>query len=125
MALFREDADPRRVATGLGDVGFQLTSAQAAFNSDTGIAVVRVNGDLGSTFRTGRSKPLLASGTIHSDRSTSARPDGSMTADSFAPSKILRGWQGLVSYDGAEAGYFFEKQVGDGLLSGLTLWDAK
>ena len=32
---------------------------------------------------------------------------------------------GAVSYDGAEAGYFFEKQVGDGLLSGLTLWDAK
>jgi hypothetical protein len=32
---------------------------------------------------------------------------------------------GAVSYDGSEAGYFFEKQLDNGLLSGLTLWDSK
>jgi hypothetical protein len=32
---------------------------------------------------------------------------------------------GAVSIDGTEAGYFFEKQVSDGTVQGLTLWDAK
>ncbi len=30
---------------------------------------------------------------------------------------------GAVSLDGAEAGYFFEKQLLDGSVQGLTLWD--
>jgi len=32
---------------------------------------------------------------------------------------------GAVSYDGSEAGYMFEKQVENGAVSGLTLWDSK
>jgi hypothetical protein len=32
---------------------------------------------------------------------------------------------GAVSIDGQEAGYFFEKQLQDGAIQGLTLWDAR
>jgi len=32
---------------------------------------------------------------------------------------------GAVSFDGSEAGYLFERQLENGLVSGLTLWDSK
>jgi hypothetical protein len=32
---------------------------------------------------------------------------------------------GAVSLDGKEAGYFFEKQLENGGIQGLTLWDAR
>lgn len=32
---------------------------------------------------------------------------------------------GAVSIDGQEAGYFFEKQLQDGAIEGLTLWDSQ
>ena len=32
---------------------------------------------------------------------------------------------GAVSLDGTEAGYFFERQLQDGSISGLTLWDSQ
>ena len=32
---------------------------------------------------------------------------------------------GAVSFDGAEAGYLFEKQMINGVITGLTLWDSK
>ena len=124
--LFREDANPRRVATGLGVVGFQLTSAQAAFNSDTGIAVVRVNGgDLGIDFQDRSFQTTLNLGHDSLGQIDFSATGNLYDGGFFRAIEDTQRLAGAVSYDGAEAGYFFEKQVGDGLLSGLTLWDAK
>ena len=124
--LFREDANPRRVATGLGVVGFRLTSAQAAFNSDTGIAVVRVNGgDLGIDFQDRSFQTTLSLGHDSLGQIDFSATGNLYDGGFFRAIEDTQRLAGAVSYDGAEAGYFFEKQVGDGLLSGLTLWDAK
>ena len=124
--LFREDANPRRVATGLGVVGFRLTSAQAAFNSDTGIAVVRVNGgDLGIDFQDRSFQTTLSLGHDSLGQIDFSAAGNLYDGGFFRAIEDTQRLAGAVSYDGAEAGYFFEKQVGDGLLSGLTLWDAK
>ena len=124
--LFREDANPRRVATGLGVVGFQLTSAQAAFNSDTGIAVVRVDGgDLGIDFQDRSFQTTLNLGHDSLGQIDFSATGNLYDGGFFRAIEDTQRLAGAVSYDGAEAGYFFEKQVGDGLLSGLTLWDAK
>jgi len=32
---------------------------------------------------------------------------------------------GAVSQDGTEAGYFFDQQLGNGSINGLTLWDSR
>ena len=124
--LFREDANPRRVATGLGVVGFRLTSAQAAFNSDTGIAVVRVNGgDLGIDFQDRSFQTTLSLGHDSLGQIDFSAAGNLYDGGFFRAIEDTQRLAGAVSYDGAEAGYFFEKQVGDGLLTGLTLWDAK
>ena len=124
--LFRTDANPRRVATDLGIVEFQLTSAQAAFNSETGIAMVSVNGgSLGIDFMERTFQTILNLGQTpigQVDFSAAGRLyDGGF----FRAIEDTQRLAGAVSYDGAEAGYFFEKKIGDGSLSGLTLWDAK
>ena len=124
--LFREDANPRRVATDLGIVGFQLTSAQAAFNSDTGIAVVRVNsGSLGIDFQDRSFQTTLSLGLDSLGQFDFSAAGKLYDGGFFRAIEDTQRLAGAVSYDGAEAGYFFEKQVGDGLLTGLTLWDAK
>lgn len=124
--LFRKDADPRRVASDLGLVGFQLTSAQAVFNSETGIAVMTVNGgslDIdfqGNTFDTMLSLDHQLTGNIEFEARGRIFDGGFMrakSADQFVA--------GAVSYDGAEAGYLFEKEIVNGSISGLTLWDSK
>ena len=124
--LFREDANPRRVATGLGVVGFRLTSAQATFNSDTGIAVLRVNGgNLGIDFQDRSFQTTLSLGHDSLGQIDFSAAGNLYDGGFFRAIEDTQRLAGAVSYDGAEAGYFFEKQVGDGLLSGLTLWDAK
>ena len=124
--LFREDANPRRVATDLGIVGFQLTSAQATFNSDTGIAVVRVNGgNLGIDFQDRSFQTTLSLGHDSLGQIDFSAAGKLYDGGFFRAIEDTQRLAGAVSYDGAEAGYFFEKQFGDGLLSGLTLWDAK
>ena len=124
--LFRRDANPRRVASDLGLVGFQLASAQAVFNNETGIAVLRVDGgSLDINFQDRTFETMLSIG--HDDlgqidfSAVGKIFDGGFLRAAEATQRLA----GAVSYDGSEAGYFFEKQLNDGLLSGLTLWDGK
>lgn len=124
--LFRTDANPRRVATDLGIVGFQLTSAQAAFNSETGIAMVSVNGgSLGIDFMERTFQTVLNLGQTPIGQIDFTAAGRLYDGGFFRAIEDTQRLAGAVSYDGAEAGYFFEKKIGDGLLSGLTLWDAK
>ena len=126
FGLFRKDANPRRVSSDLGLVGFQLTSAQAVFNSQTGIAVMQVNdGNLdidlqSNTFATTLFLDHNLTGKLEFSASGRVFDGGFLRV--IEPSQRLAG---AISYDGSEAGYFFEKTAGGGIVSGLTLWDSK
>ena len=124
--LFRRDANPRRVATGMGLVGFQLTSAQALYNSETGVAVLRVDsGTLNIDFQSNTFDTAL-----NMDHASLGQIDFTAAGRIF-DGGFLRAIEdtqrlaGAVSYDGLEAGYLFEKQMADGTLSGLTLWNSQ
>jgi len=124
--LFREGAGPIRVDADLKVVGFQLSSAQAVFNSNTGVTVMRVDGGTldidfeNSTFGTMLSLGHEMLGQVEFSATGRIVDGGFLRA--FESTQRL---SGAVSFDGSEAGYLFEKQLGNGLISGLTLWDAK
>ncbi len=124
--LFRDGNGGERVDRGLGPVSFDLASAQAFYHSDSGVAAMAVNG--GS----------LDINFSNSQFNTSLQMSHSLTGDvNFAASGRLydggyfhtrsdtERLAGAVSLDGKEAGYFFEKQLENGGIQGLTLWDAQ
>ena len=126
--LFRADAadGSRNVSRELGVVGFQLSSAQAIYNDETGIVAMAVrDGSLDinfqdSTFATSLSLDHALTGEV--DFAATGRLfDGGFFRALEATQKI----SGAVSFDGSEAGYLFERQLENGLVSGLTLWDSK
>ena len=124
--LFREEEDTKRVNAGLTVVGFELSSAQAFYNSDTGIVAMEVNGgslnidfidnqfatELNLNHDLTGSIDFIASGRLFDGGYFHARDDSQRIA-------------GAVSLDGLEAGYFFERQLEVGNISGLTLWDSQ
>tara|TARA_B100001059_G_scaffold236702_1_gene289206 strand:+ start:2161 stop:3636 length:1476 start_codon:yes stop_codon:yes gene_type:complete len=124
--LFRFEPGPRRLAGDLEITGFQLTSAQAVFNSQTGIVAMSVNGGsldinfqdnsfataLNLTHELTGEVDFVANGVV---------VDGGF----FRAIEATQRLSGAVSLDGAEAGYQFEKQLAEGVVSGLTLWDSK
>ncbi len=124
--LFRAEPGPRRLATDLGIVGFQLTSAQAVFNSATGIAAMTVNGGaldidfLEGTFETALDLTSDFTGQVLFSANGIVADGGFLRA--FETTQRVAG---AVSLDGAEAGYLFEKQIDGGSVSGLTLWDGQ
>lgn len=124
--LFREEGDTKRVNAGLTVVGFDLSSAQAFYNSESGIVAMEVNGGslnidfLDNQFATELNLnhditgaiDFIASGRLFDGGYFHARDD-------------LQRIAGAVSLDGLEAGYFFERQLEVGNISGLTLWDSQ
>ena len=126
--LFRADAadGSRRVNSELGIVGFQLSSAQAVYNSSTGVVAMAVNdGSLDIDFQKNAFFTALTLNhelTGQVDFSASGRIiDGGFLRAIEETQRVA----GAVSYDGAEAGYLFEKQLENGIVSGLTLWDSE
>ena len=125
-ALFRPEIDSKRVAGGLGVVSFSLSSAQAFYDSSSGVVAMQVNGGkFDIDFQENRfatelylnhdiTGPVdfIASGLLY---------DGGYFHSSSDTQRIA----GAVSLDGTEAGYFFERQLQDGSISGLTLWDSQ
>lgn len=124
--LFRTPASPARIDSSLGVVGFELATAQAVFNSETGIAAMQVKGGgLEIDFNQSR-----FSTELNLDHALTGQVDiiGSGRLYDGGFFRVIDETQtisGAVSYDGAEAGYLFQKQVNDGVVSGLTLWDSK
>lgn len=124
--LFRTEDSGSRVDRGLGLVSFDLSSAQAFYSSDSGVVAMQVaGGDLDIDFN-------------RSEFATSLNLNHSLTGavDFIANGRISEGGYfnsrdasqriaGAVSTDGQEAGYFFERQLLDGGIHGLTLWDAR
>ena len=126
--LFRADSEEggRKIRQDLGVVGFQLSSAQAVYNSETGIVAMAVrDGNLDinfqdHTFTTALTLDHALTGKV--DFAAAGRLfDGGFFRALEATQKVA----GAVSFDGSEAGYLFERQLENGLVSGLTLWGSK
>ena len=124
--LFRPEQGEVQVNSGLGEIGFSLGSAQAYFENGDELSPVAVTqGDLtmnfiNNTFQTsldlyhmqlGESE-FAAFGKIY---------DGGYFYFRDNKSQIVGG----VSLDGRESGYFFDFSNWEGLVQGITLWDAK
>lgn len=125
-ALFRTDTGNQRVDAGITEVNFALNSAQASFTSALGTEAMDVtDGTLGINFTTNQfstSLDLTSSATGDVSFSTSGRVyDGGF----FNSRSDTHRLGGAVSLDGEEAGYFFNQQLNDGNISGITLWDSK
>lgn len=124
--LFRIEEGEKRVQSGLGVVGFQLSSAQAVYNSDTGIVAMQVNGGsldidfMENVFATQLNLNHELTGDV--DIIANGRLfDGGFLRAIEETQRVT----GAVSLDGSEAGYLFERQLEEGSVSGLTLWDSQ
>lgn len=124
--LFRTEGPRPQVEQGLGPVSFSLDSAQAFYNSDSGIVAMQVNrGSLDidfdqSLFTTELNLNHISTGFVDFAASGTISDRGYFNA--IAETQRLAG---AVTTDGSEAGYFFEKQLENGSINGLTLWDAR
>lgn len=125
-AMFRPEKGSIVINHGLGVVGFSLSSAQAFFTNASGTSPMRVaSGNLNidfdqSRFSTDLNLSHAATGNVAF--SAQGRID---EAGYFTSLGVDQRMAGAVTIDGREAGYFFEKQLLDGGIQGLTLWDRK
>lgn len=124
--LFRTENGSKRIDSGLTVVSFSLAHGQATYRNETGSSAMEVtNGSLDIDFQQSRFATQLnlshtATGQI--DFTANGRIfDGGYFHSRSDDQKI----GGAVSLDGQEAGYFFERQIDGGDISGLTLWDGQ
>lgn len=122
--LYRLEDNLPRMKFGLGRVGFELDSAQAFYRSNGASELLNVSGGQlnidfdASTFATSLNMRSTSLGAI--DFSVSGRIDANSGQFSVvAPSGELGG---IVTHDGSEAGYYFQKVLESGSVDGLTLW---
>ena len=123
--LFRPEGFQGEVQKGLGEIGFSLSSAQAYFKRESEISPVAVSGgelviDFNNNlFRTSLDLYHLELGAA-SFSSAGRLYDGGYFHSRGPQSRIM----GAVSLDGRESGYFFDFSNWQGLVQGITLWDA-
>lgn len=124
--LYRTENGVKEVDAGLGAVSFALDSAQAFYHSESGVVAMQVDGgNLDIDFELNRFATELnlnhsvtgavdfsASGNLFNGGYFNSRNDTQRIA-------------GAVSLDGTEAGYFFEREVLEGNVKGLTLWNSQ
>ncbi len=124
--LFRNQDNGTRVDRGLGVVSFDLNSAQAFYSSNSGVVAMQVEGgNLDINFD--RSEFATQLNLSHSlTGNVDFIANGSISDGGYFNSRDeSQRIAGAVSTDGQEAGYFFERQLLDGGIQGLTLWDAR
>ncbi len=126
--LFRDSNGRDRVDAGLGPVSFELSSAQAYYNSGTGIVAMAVTGgkfdidfntrqfstELNMKHSLTGSVDFVANGLIS---------ETGIFHNRTGPEPATMA--GAVSLDGKEASYFFEQQLQTGGIHGLTLWNKR
>lgn len=124
--LFRIENGEKVVDKGLGVVSFSLNSAQAFYDSATGVAAMQVSGgDLSIDFQANSFATQLdlnhsATGPIIFSAAGRLRDGGF-----FYSNDDVQRITGAVSLDGSEAGYFFSRQLESGNIQGLTLWGSQ
>lgn len=124
--LFRDETSLKRLERGLGAVSFQLNSAQAYYDSASGVVAMQVNGGSlaidfqGSNFATELNLNHSLTGPIDFV-ATGRLFSGGYFHNTAETQRIA----GAVSFDATEAGYFFERQLEFGNITGLTLWNSQ
>jgi hypothetical protein len=124
--LFRDEGDKRRVDSNLNVVDFDLSSAQAFYNSSAGVVAMQVvDGSLGIDFQQNSFATEL-----NLNHSLTGEIDfiasGSLFDGGFFHSRSeTKNIAGAVSFDGTEAGYFFDQQLEGASIEGLTLWNGR
>ena len=124
--LYRSEPNGARVDSALSKVSFDLSSAQAFFDSASGKFAMRVGGGALSldfierSFNTALDLDHAATGAIDFTASGSILDGGYLRLRSDSQNVL-----GAVSTDGTEASYYFDQQIGSGTISGITLWGAQ
>jgi hypothetical protein len=124
--LFRRDLYNEGLQVDPQVLSFRLSSAQAFYNSASGVIAMDVTGGsldvdlIENNFSTQLSLDSDATGLV--DFNAAGRVlDGGFFNSRSAEQRIA----GAISLDGREAGYFFERQLEEGGIEGLTLWDSQ
>jgi len=123
--LFRPEEGEVQVNSGLGLIGFSLTSAQAYFKKDEVVSPVAVtDGRLlvdfsGNSFKTSLDLYHLQLGEAQFSISGGLYSGGYFHSRTDS-SRLI----GATTLDGKESGYFFDFFNWGGLVQGITLWDA-
>lgn len=124
--LFRRDLYNEGVQVDPQVLSFQLSSAQAFYSSASGVIAMDVTGGsldvdlLQNRFSTQLDLDSDPTGLV------SFTADGRVIDGGFFNSRSAdQRIAGAISLDGREAGYFFERQLEDGGIQGLTLWDSQ
>jgi hypothetical protein len=124
--LYRTEPNGARVDANIGVVGFDLKSAQAFYNYETGQVMMRVaDGTLDVDFVNNRFFTTLQldhamTGLIDFSGNGRVADGGYLLGLDDSQSVV-----GAVATDAREAGYFFEASRLGGNVSGLTLWGGR
>jgi len=124
--LYRNEPNGARVESGLGVVKFDLSAAEALYDSANGIVAMRVAGGnleldfVDRAFATELNLDHAATGAIDFTANGAIADGGYLLLRE--DSKIV---SGAVATDGSAAGYFFEEQLEAGRIQGITLWGAQ
>ncbi|MDA9783657.1 FecR family protein [Gammaproteobacteria bacterium] len=124
--LYRNEPNGARVESGLGVVKFDLSAAEAFYDSTNGIVAMRVAGGnleldfVDRAFATELNLDHAATGAIDFTANGAIADGGYLLLREDA--KIV---SGAVATDGSAAGYFFEEQLEAGRIQGITLWGAQ
>ena len=124
FVLYRADKSGGNLVPGLGSYQFSLDKAFAQYNLAGQLSAAAVDqGKLSIDFGASRFATSLRvtnqlTGAVNISGSGFIRSDGIFNDRSVAGQAIA----GATALDGKSAGYFFEKAVGAGTLSGITLW---
>ena len=122
--LYRIENASGSLAPGLGSYQFSLDHAFAQYNlagqlSAAAVEQGKLSIDFGAArFATDLRVSNALTGAVNISGSGFIRGDGIFNDRSVAGQAIA----GATALDGKSAGYFFEKAVGAGTLSGITLW---
>lgn len=126
FGLFRSESNGRVVSTESGLVGFRLTSAQAVYNSETGIVAMEVNGgSLDINFQDNSFSTALILNSDPTGQVDFAATGRLFDGGFLRALEATQNVRGAISFDASEAGYHFDKELPSGTVSGLTLWDSK
>lgn len=125
--LYRDETDINRgVDRNLSVVNFALDSAQAFYNSSTGVVAMQVvDGSLGIDFQQNSFATQLNLNHDLTGQVDFVAAGRLFDGGFFRSSDETQRVSGSVSFDGTEAGYFFERQLEGGSIDGLTLWNSQ
>ena len=124
--LYRNEPNGARVESGLGVVKFDLSAAEAFYDSANGIVAMRVAGGnleldfVDRAFVTELNLDHASTGAIDFTANGAIADGGYLLLRE--DSKIV---SGAVATDGSAAGYFFEEQLEAGRIQGITLWGSQ